>query len=94
MVYVVCQTGSCQQTYPLEYFGVITRDTKNINCEECGGVLIDEKGRGNFSQNSTVIQVVKAEEVRKQQEMDLVEKRKKMDKLEKQIKQLEEELVE
>lgn len=33
-VYVVCQTGRCQQTYPIEYFGEITEDTKNVKLAE------------------------------------------------------------
>lgn len=48
MTYVVCQTSHCQQTYPLEYFGKVTKETKNVSCEKCGGVLIDENGRANF----------------------------------------------
>lgn len=63
-MYVVCQTPRCQQTYPIEHF---TPDSKDVACEKCGGVLIDQNGRANFSQNPTVIPVITIEEIEKNQ---------------------------
>lgn len=58
-MYVVCQSHDCQQTYPLETF---TKQSKNVSCDKCGGVLIDKDGRATFSHNDTVIPVVKLDE--------------------------------
>lgn len=92
MTYVVCQTSRCQQTYPLEFFGEVTANTKNIDCEKCGGVLVDSEGRANFSQNSAVIPVVTIEELEKQRDSDLKEKRKLMKQLKKEIREIESEV--
>lgn len=89
MTYVVCQTGKCQQTYPMDFFGVITKDTKNVSCEKCGGILIDNEGRANFSQNSTVIPVISYEEIEEQRVTELNSKRNKIKQLEKEIKEIE-----
>ncbi|HLG26744.1 MAG TPA: hypothetical protein VI423_03070 [Paenisporosarcina sp.] len=91
MTYVVCQTSRCQQTYPLEFFGEITVNTKDVSCEKCGGILVDNEGKANFSQNSTVIPVVTIEEVEKQRDSTLKEKRRLLKELKKEIKELEEE---
>jgi hypothetical protein len=91
MTYVVCQTSRCQQTYPLEFLGEITVSTKDISCEKCGGVLVDSEGRANLSQNSTVIPVVTIEEIEKQRESSLKEKRRLLKELKKEIKELEKE---
>lgn len=48
MVYVVCQSSICRQSYPIEYFGEVTKETKNVSCEKCGGVLIDNDGQAKF----------------------------------------------
>lgn len=55
MAYVVCQTPKCQQTYPMEQFN---RDSRNVSCEKCGGVVIDKDGGVRLSQNAAVIPVV------------------------------------
>lgn len=65
MTYVVCQTPKCQQTYPIEDF---KPESVNIACQKCGGVLIDENGRANLSQNPTVIPIVTVEELEAQEE--------------------------
>jgi len=92
-MYVVCQTSKCQQTYPMEYFGEITRETKNISCEKCGGVLVDQHGRANFSQNPTVIPVITVEEIEENRKRRLREKREQLKSLTKEIEELEECLV-
>lgn len=90
MTYVVCQTSRCQQTYPMEFFGVVTKETKNVNCEKCGGILVDGEGRANFSQNAAVIPVITFEEIEEQRNKDLKEKRESLKQIEKEIKELEE----
>lgn len=92
MTYVVCQTNKCQQTYPMEFFGVITEETKSVSCEKCGGVLIDDEGRANFSRNDTVIPVVSFEEIEEQKASTLKEKRRQLKNLKKEIKELEEDI--
>jgi len=89
MTYVVCQTSKCQQTYPLAYFGEITKHTKNVKCEKCGGILIDNNGRANFSQHATVRPGIKPEELEAQQQAELKEKRKQLKRLKQEIKALE-----
>lgn len=91
MAYIVCQTGRCQQTYPMEYFGEITKDTKNISCDKCGGILVDENGRANFSQNATVIPVIVPEEQEAIRKRRLDEKREQLESLQREIEELEEE---
>lgn len=91
MVYVVCQTSKCQQTYPMDFFGEITKDTKNIKCEKCGGILVDSNGKANFSQNSDVRPVITIEELEENRVSELKEKRDQLKKLQKEIKELEEE---
>lgn len=90
MVYVVCQTSRCQQTYPMDFFGVITKDTKDVSCEKCGGVLIDSNGKANFSQNPDVRPVTTIEELEEQRAIELREKKTQLKELEKEIKELEE----
>lgn len=92
-MYVVCQTHRCQQTYPMEYFGEITKDTKNVSCEKCGGVLIDENGRANFSQNPDVIPVISIEEIEDNRKRRLKQKRMELKALKKEIKELEQEAL-
>jgi ribosomal protein S27E len=87
MVYVVCQTSRCQQTYPIEQF---KKDSKNVSCEKCGGILIDSEGRGNLSQNPTVIPVISLEELKERSKVELEEKRKSLKQLKEEIKELEE----
>ena len=89
MTYVVCQTGRCQQTYPLEHLGVITKDTKNINCEKCGGILVDENGRANFSKNAAVIPIIKPDEIEESRKRRLSEKREQLESLQREISELE-----
>lgn len=48
MIFVVCQTLGCQQTYPLNDYPV---GTKNVDCEECGGVVVDMEGRRKVIMN-------------------------------------------
>lgn len=91
MVYVVCQTSRCQQTYPIDYFGEITKDTKDLSCEKCGGILVDSNGRVNFSQNPDVIPVITTEELEKQRQLTLEIKREILKELQEEIKELEEE---
>lgn len=86
MAYIVCQANKCQQTYPIEQFD---RNAKNISCGKCGGVLIDKNGYANFSQNSTVIPVISAEEIAENQVRKLREKRKELEQLTKEIRELE-----
>ena len=90
-VYVVCQTSKCQQTYPLAHFGEVTKDTKNVKCEKCGGVLIDENGRANFSQNPDVRPVIKVEELEAQRKAELKVKHQELARLKKAIRALENE---
>jgi ribosomal protein S27E len=87
MTYVVCQTARCQQTYPIEQFA---KDSKNVSCEKCGGVLIDSEGRGNLSRNPTVIPVISVEELKESELAELKEKRIQFKRLKKEIKELEE----
>jgi ribosomal protein S27E len=89
-MYVVCQTPRCQQTYPMEHFGVITKDTKNVSCDKCGGVLVDENGKANFSQNATVIPVIDMKEYEKNRKRELKEKKKEFARLKEEIRELEE----
>lgn len=53
--------------------------------------LVDDNGRANFSQNPDVIPVVTIDELEKQRESDLKEKRRKLEELTKEIRELEEE---
>lgn len=72
--YVVCQTAKCQQTYNINSFKDITSETKNIKCKKCDGVLIDEHGYGNLSQNPQVIPVISKEDMmRMEQRGDYIE---------------------
>jgi ribosomal protein S27E len=87
MTYVVCQTGRCQRTYPIKQF---TKESKNVFCEKCGGILIDSEGRGNLSRNPTVIPVISLMELKERNEVNLREKRKLLNQLKKEIKELEE----
>lgn len=89
MVYVVCQTKKCQQTYSIDSLGEITKDTKNIKCKKCGGVLIDKNGRGNLSQHADVIPVIDDENDEKIRQEEIRQKRREIDKLKKEIKRLE-----
>lgn len=91
MTYVVCQTSKCQQTYPMDFFGEITKDTKDISCEKCGGVLVDSKGRANFSQNPDVRPVVSIEEIEERRRSELKVKRQQLKELQVEIEELEEE---
>lgn len=88
-MYVVCQTGRCQQTYPLENF---SKDSKNVSCEKCGGILIDEEGRANFSRNATVIPVISMDELTVQREQELKRKREELELLKEEIRVIEIEL--
>lgn len=87
MAYIVCQTSKCQQTYPVEQFNA---ESKNIKCEKCNGVLIDKKGRANFSQHSRVIPVIEISELNERREQELKEKRNELATLEREILELEE----
>ena len=87
-MYVVCQTGKCQQTYALEKF---SKEAKDVSCEKCGGVLIDGEGRANLSQNATVIPVISVEELSKQRNRELQRKREELKLLEEDIRVLEQE---
>ena len=91
MTYVVCQTSHCQQTYPIDSLYPITKETKNIYCEKCGGVLVDENGHANFSQHGHVIPVITAEEIEASNRERLQSKRKELAILQGEIQQLEEE---
>lgn len=93
MAFVVCQTKRCQQTYPIHHFGEITKDTKGVKCEKCGGILIDENGRANLSQHPDVIPLYDPVEAAKQRRRELGQLRKQRDSLDKQIRQLEKEFV-
>ncbi|MCR6108601.1 hypothetical protein HXA34_20135 [Salipaludibacillus agaradhaerens] len=93
MAYVVCQTGHCQQTYPMSFLGEVTKETKNIKCEKCGGVLVDNAGRANLSQYATVIPVITIEELEELENgkrARLREKKEQLKELEVEIKELEE----
>lgn len=94
-MYVVCQTPRCQQTYSEEYmqenFGPITQDTKNIKCPKCNGVLVDNKGKANFSQNAAVIPVIDMKAYEEDRKRRLKEKKKALAELEEEIRELEEE---
>lgn len=91
MPYIVCQTKSCAQTYPIDEIGVITKDTKNVKCEKCGGILIDENGRGLLSQHPHVIPGYDAEEAAKQRRLELKRKREERSRLDEEILALEKE---
>lgn len=88
MTYIVCQTPKCQQTYPLSQFD---KDSVNVSCEKCGGVLIDKNGRANLSKNPTVIPVITAEEVEANRKRRLEEKRKQLNSLQAEVAELEKE---
>lgn len=91
--YAVCQTSYCQQTYELnelaEKIGGITKDTKNIACEKCGGVLVDEHGKANLSGNAAVRPVVDMEKYEEQQKRRLREKREELKEIQEEIQELE-----
>ena len=91
--YVVCQTPHCQQTYQIdelaEKIGGITKDTKNVPCEKCGGVLVDGNGRANFSGNPAVIPVVDMEKYEEQQKRRLRAKREELKEIQEEIQELE-----
>lgn len=93
--YVVCQTPHCQQTYQIdelaEKIGGITKDTKNVSCEKCGGVLVDGNGRANFSTLPDVRPVVDMEKYEEQQKQRLREKREQLKEIQAEIKELQEE---
>lgn len=91
MTYVVCQTPRCRQTYPMSFFGVVTRETKNISCEKCGGVLVGENGEVILSRNAAVIPVITAEEIENHRQRELTEKQKQVEFLNAQIKALKRE---
>lgn len=92
--YIVCQTGHCQQTYPLEYFGVVTKDTKDIKCEKCGGILVDSNGKAQMSQNATVIPVIIPAEQKEKAERRLEQKREEYKQLEREMAEIEQEIEE
>lgn len=92
MTYVVCQNGNCAQTYPMYFFEVITKDTKNISCDKCGGVLVDKDGRADLSANPDVLKFITEETLRKQDESELREKKKVLKKITDEIAELEERL--
>lgn len=78
-MYAVCQTPKCQQTYPLED---LEPKLKSISCEKCGGIVVDDDGRANLSQNPHVLPVITKEEIdqnrkdrlnRKQYEMTILQ---------------------
>lgn len=89
MKYIVCQTGNCAQTYPMEYFGVVTKDTKNISCEKCGGVLVDSEGRANFSQHADIRKFITTEDLNKRNKAELKRKRDELKQLQDDIAELE-----
>lgn len=91
MPYVVCQTKRCAQTYSFDELGVITKETKNIACKKCGGVVIDENGRGLLSQYSDVRRGYDHEEAAKQRRRLLKEKREARARIDDEISQLEQE---
>lgn len=91
MVYVVCQTPRCQQTYPLQQF---QKDDRNIHCEKCGGVLIDGHGRANLSQHKHVIPVITLDEIKQNHQKQLHDKRKALADLQEDIADLENEAYE
>ncbi|MEK3955671.1 hypothetical protein [Psychrobacillus sp. FSL K6-1464] len=86
MGYLVCQKSKCQQTYPIKDF---SKDSKDVACEKCGGVLIDKDGRANMSQNATVIPVITAEELEVQRLEKIKRKHKELAALEREIQVLE-----
>lgn len=91
MVYVVCQTKRCQQTYPIDYLIEIKKETKNVTCEKCGGILIDKNGRGNLSKHPHVIHVIDDEYNEKIRQEEIQRKRQEFDRLEDDINRLEKE---
>lgn len=86
MGYLVCQTGKCQQTYPIKDF---SKDSRDVACERCGGILIDKDGRANMSQNATVIPVITTEELEKQRQKKIQRKRQELAALQKELQVLE-----
>lgn len=94
MTYIVCQTGRCQQTYPLSYFGVVTKDTKDVKCPKCGGILVDSEGKSQMSQNATVIPVIIPSEQKELAERRLEQKREEYKQLEREMAELEQEIEE
>lgn len=86
MTYVVCQTPKCQQTYPIDQF---TPESKGVSCEKCGGALIDENGRANFSQNPWVIPVITTEELEQNRKERLTRKRAELAALQSEVDELE-----
>lgn len=91
MTYVVCQTSHCQQTFPIESLFPINKETKNIRCEKCGGVLVDENGFANFSQHAQVRPVITPEEIEASIQKRLRAKREALAELQEEIQELEKE---
>lgn len=89
MTYLVCQTPKCQQTYPIENF---KPESVSVPCAKCGGVLIDENGRANLSQNPHVIPVITSEEIEQDRKDRLARKREQLAKLQDEIDELEQEV--
>lgn len=91
MPYVVCQTKRCAQTYSFDELGVITKETKNIACKKCGGVVIDENGRGLLSQYPDVLPGYDPKEAAKERRRLLREKRQARARIDAEINELEQE---
>lgn len=91
MVYVVCQTKHCAQTYPIDELGAITKDTKNVSCKKCGGVLIDENGRSFISGHPEVFPAYDPKEAAKQRRLELKRKREERARIDEEILALEKE---
>lgn len=77
-MYLVCQTYSCQQTYPASDYRPTDRDVK---CPDCGGYIITPSGKVQLSMNPHVIPVLSPEEARsaeaRSEEVDLGQSRSK-----------------